>query len=206
MKISRWLISGALLLLFAPFVAGAQASAASDASETAKKEAAPIPLKLQIVLSEYDGAKKVGSLPYSIPFVATSGASSGKPGGAYSSMRFGVRVPVATSAKSSESAVQYIDVGTSLDVRAARADDGRFWVDLTVERSSLYIQAGGVGKYIGKEWSYGDAPPGNQPQLREYRGSVGLFVRDGQTEEATATTDPLTGHVLKVEVTLNVVK
>lgn len=203
MKISRWLISAALLVLCAPFVARAQASPASDASETAKKEAAaPTPLKLQIVLSEFDGAKKVGSLPYSISFVA----ASGKPSGPYSSVRMGVRVPVTVSTQSSGNAVQYIDVGTSLDVRAARADDGRFWVDLTVERSSLYIAAQGEGKYIGKDWSYGDVPPGNQPELRQYRGSVVLFVREGQAEEAAVATDPLTGHVLKVEVTLNVAK
>jgi hypothetical protein len=203
MKISRWLVTYGMLALAVPLVARAQATATPEASESAKKEPAATPVRLQVVVSEYDGAKKVSSLPYSIPFVVVS---SGKVGGPYASMRIGVRVPVTLAAKTSETAVQYLDIGTSIDVRAARADDGRFWVDLTVDRSSLYVAAQADGKPIGKEWSDGDPPPGNQPQIRQYRGVGGLFVREGKAEEATVTTDPLTGHVLKVEVTLNVLK
>jgi len=33
-----------------------------------------------------------------------------------------------------------------------------------------------------------------------------LSVREGQPTDATVATDPLTGHVLKVEVTLSLVK
>jgi hypothetical protein len=35
---------------------------------------------------------------------------------------------------------------------------------------------------------------------------VGMILREGQSTEGTVATDPLTGHVFKVEVTLNVVK
>jgi hypothetical protein len=35
---------------------------------------------------------------------------------------------------------------------------------------------------------------------------VDLLIRDGQTVEAMTATDPVSGHVWKVEVTLNVVK
>jgi hypothetical protein len=202
MKISRWLISCAILALSVPVIARAQGSAGSDASETAKKEAPPVPIKLQVVLSDYDGTKKVSSLPYTIPLVV----SGTRPGGPYSSIRVGVKVPVTTAAKTGDSAVQYIDVGTSIDARAARTDDGRFWVDLTVDRSSFYIAAPGDGKIMGKEWSDGEAPPGRQPVLRQYRGSIGLFVHEGQATEASVATDPLTGHLLKVEVTLTEVK
>jgi hypothetical protein len=62
------------------------------------------------------------------------------------------------------------------------------------------------GKIVGKEWSAGEAPPNNQPMVREYRGGIVLSVREGQPTEATVATDPLTGHVLKVEVTLSLVK
>jgi hypothetical protein len=205
MKVSRWLIASVLLVLSVPATTRAQGTAVPETSDNAKKEAAaPIPVKLQIVLSDYDGAKKVTSLPYSIPLIV----SGNRPSGSYASIRVGVKVPITTAAKTGDSAAQYqyIDVGTSIDARAAHADDGRFWVDLTVERSSLYIQAEGVGKYIGKEWSDGEAPPGHEPVVRQYRGSIGTFVHEGQPTEASVATDPLTGHVLKVELTLTEVK
>jgi len=203
MKISRWLIASALLVLSVPAGIRAQGTAAPEASENAKKEvAAPLPVKLQIVLSDYDGTKKVSSIPYSIPLIV----SGNRPGGSYASLRVGVKVPVTTTEKTGDGAVQYIDVGTSIDARAAHADDGRFWVDLTVDRSSLYIAAQGDGKIVGKEWSNGEAPPGHQPMVRQYRGSIGLFVHAGQATEASVATDPLTGHVLKVELTLTEVK
>lgn len=90
--------------------------------------------------------------------------------------------------------------------RASHADDGRYQVDLRVDRSSLYVAAHENGNIVGKEWSSGEAPPGNAPTVRQYRGGVGVFVREGQPTDATVATDPLTGHILKVEVTLNVVK
>ena len=205
MRISRWLIASAFLVLSVPAGIRAQGTAAPDTAENAKKEvAAPIPVKLQIVLSDYDGAKKVSSLPYIIPLIV----SGNKPSGPYASIRVGIKVPVTTADKAGDGAVQYqyIDVGTSIDARAAHADDGRFWVDVTVERSSLYIAAEGVGKFIGKEWSDGEAPPVHQPMVRQFRGSIGLFVHEGQATEASVASDPLTGHVLKVEITLTEVK
>ena len=63
-----------------------------------------------------------------------------------------------------------------------------------------------MAKSPGKEWSDGEAAPSTQPLVRQYRGDVGMFLREGQTAEGTVATDPLTGHVFKVEVTLNVVK
>ncbi len=205
MKISRWLITGAMLLLSVPAGTRAQATAAPQAPESAKKESeSSTPLKIQIVLTDYDGTKKVSSLPYSLSCVA----GSGRPGGPCASVRVGVKVPITTAAKPGDSVVQYqyIDVGTSLDVRAARAEDGRFWVDLTVDKSSLYIAAQGDGKILGKESSDGEATQGNQPVLRQYKGSAGVFVHEGQTAEVSVATDPVTGHVLKVELTLTVAK
>src|SRR5271163_864906 len=104
MKNSRCFITCALLVLFAPAAIPAQGTTTPEASENANKEPAPIPVRLQVVVSEYDGAKKVSSLPYSIPFVVVS---SGKVGGPYASMRIGVRVPVTLASKTSETSVQY---------------------------------------------------------------------------------------------------
>jgi hypothetical protein len=132
----------------------------------------------------------------------------GKPSGAYSTLRIGVKVPVTTAdSKTGATQIQYIDVGTSIDARVGHADDAKYQVDLKVDRSSLYVTSHDRdGKIVGKEWSDGEAPPTTQPLVRQYRGDVGLFLREGQPAEGTVATDPLTGHVFKVEVTLIVVK
>jgi hypothetical protein len=201
----RWLMGVALLVMCVPAAVSAQSTTTSGASQSAQKEAAaPTPVKLEIVLSEYDGAKKIGSLTYTVPVIA----NGDRPSGAFASLRVGVRVPVTVSdEKKGENALQYIDVGTNIDARVAHADDGRYQLDMTVDRSSLYVATREQGgSIVGKEWSAGDAPPGNPPMVRQYRGGLGLFVREGQATEATVATDPVTGHVLKVEVTLSVVK
>ena len=78
MKISRSLVACALLFMCAPLLVRGQGTKAPDAPENAT--AVPsTPVKLQIVLSEYDGAKKIANLSYSMPLIV-----AGKPSGAYS--------------------------------------------------------------------------------------------------------------------------
>ncbi len=202
MKISRSLVTCALLLMCAPLLVYGQGTKGLDAPENATAQPST-PVKLQIVLSEYDGTKKIANLPYTMPLIVAT-----KPSGAYSTLRIGVKVPVTTGdSKTGDTQIQYVDVGTSIDARVAHADDRRYQVDLKVYRSSLYVTSRDRdGKIAGKEWSDGEAPPTTQPLVRQYRGDVGMFLREGQPSEGTVATDPLTGHVFKVEVTLNVVK
>jgi len=40
----------------------------------------------------------------------------------------------------------------------------------------------------------------------DYRSDVSFFLRDGQTTPLTAATDPVSGDIVKVDVTLSVVK
>jgi hypothetical protein len=202
MRISRMLVACALFFLCAPLLVCAQGTKGPDAAENATAESST-PVKLQIILSESDGTKKIANLSYSMPLIVM-----GKPSGAYSTLRIGVKVPVTTrDSKTGDTQIQYIDVGTSIDARVAHADDGNYQVDLKVDRSSLYVSSRDKeGKIAGKEWSDGEAPPSTQPLVRQYRGDVGMFLREGQPSEGTVATDPLTGHVFKVEVTLSVAK
>lgn len=202
MKIARSLTTFALLFMCAPLLVYGQGTKASDAPENAKAEPST-PVKLLIVLSEYDGTKKIANLPYTMPLIVGD-----KPSGAYSTLRIGVKVPVKTGeSKTGDTQIQYIDVGTSIDARVSHADGGKYQVDLKVDRSSLYVAARGQdGKVFGKEWSGGEAPPTTDPIVRQYRGDVGMSLREGQTSEGTVATDPLTGHIFKVEVTLNMAK
>jgi hypothetical protein len=193
MRVSNWLGACAALLLFSVPAAKAQDKPATEAP-------GPVSAKLQVVLTEYDGTKKISSLPYTIPFVLTDKYSS-------SSLRVGVRVPVNTSSKAGESSLTYIDVGTNIDCRTNRVADGRFNVDLKIDRSSLYVPFKDKdGTVLGKEWTSGERPPLDGPMIRQFRGDVGLLLRDGQESETTVATDPLTGRVLKVEAVLTVLK
>ena len=200
MRVSDWLGACAALLLFATPAAKAQDK---PTTETPAPDVT-VPAKLQIVLTEYDGTKKISSLPYTIPFVMTDKLTDKY---SSSSLRVGVRVPVNTSSKAGESSLQYIDVGTNIDCRTNRVADGRFNVDLKIDRSSLYVPFKDKdGTVLGKEWTSGERPPLDGPMIHQFRGDVGLLLRDGQESEATVATDPLTGRVLKVEAVLTVLK
>jgi hypothetical protein len=205
MRISDWLGACAALLIFAAPAAKAQDK---PAAETPAPEVI-VPAKLQIVLTEYDGTKKISSMPYAIPFVLTHSALT-------SSLRMGIRVPVNfKTSKTEENSFTYVDVGTNIDVsdidyrlNHVLATPGRFSVQLRIERSSLYVPSRDKDGHIdgGKDWTAGEPPPGDEPMIRQFRGDVTLLLRDGQEAEATVATDPLTGRVLKVEAVLNILK
>jgi hypothetical protein len=151
-----------------------------------------VPLKVTVVFYEYDGEKKLSTLPY-VLLLKTDESSRyvGK-------VRIGVKVPIWTGGK--ESAIQYQDVGSNLDCFAQAAEDGRYMLDLSLERSSIYPNS---SEYPAA--SKPDEQP-HQPLVRQFRANLALMLRDGQTTQNTIATDPLNGHIVKVEVTLNVVK
>jgi len=151
-----------------------------------------VPLKVAVVFTEYDGEKKLSSLPYALFLKADENSRF------VGRVRMGVRVPIWTGGK--ESAIQYQDVGSNLDCFAQAAEDGKYLLDLSLERSSIYPNS--------------SEPPAapkldeqpHQPLVRQFRANLALLLRDGQTTQNTIATDPLNGHIVKVEVTLNVLK
>lgn len=159
----------------------------SSEKEHARKQ--PTPVRVQIVFNDFDGDKKIRSLSYTLPLNADTP-------GPRASIRMGIRVPVRTS---SGNTYTYMDVGTNVDGWAEKQDDGRFQLGLSVERSSLYSPQ--------QNNSPGDAKLDvEQPAVQQFRSQINLLIRDGQTQQTTLSTDPVTGHVLKVDVTLNVAK
>jgi hypothetical protein len=151
-----------------------------------------VPLKVTVVFYEYDGEKKLSTLPYVLLLKADENSHYvGK-------VRIGVKVPIWTGGK--ESAIQYQDVGSNLDCFAQAAEDGRYMLDLSLERSSIYPNS--------SEYTAAPRPDEQprQPLVRQFRANLALMLRDGQTTQNTIATDPLNGHIVKVEVTLNVVK
>jgi len=168
-----------------------RASRSSDAklADTSKNI---VPVKVTVVFYEYDGEKKLSTLPY-VLLLKTDESSRyvGK-------VRIGVKVPIWTGGK--ESAIQYQDIGTNLDCSAQPAEDGKYAIDLSLERASMYPNS---SEYPAA--SKPDEQP-HQPLIRQFRANLVVMLRDGQTTQNTIATDPLNGHIVKVEVTLNVVK
>jgi hypothetical protein len=180
------------------------ALASSVIVRTQKKPAAPAaakpaplasPLKVQVLVSRFQGEKKLSSLPYTLSVNAGSRAT----------LRMGAKVPVMMMMTANMpkdipqgGPVQYQDVGTSIDCYVSTIqEDGRYRIEITIDDSSVY----------------GDAPnpadnkpaPGN-PSFRSFRASDSMALRDGQTSQFTTATDKVSGEVVKVDVTLTVVK
>ncbi len=123
-------------------------------------------------------------------------------GGAAAALRMGLSVPIETSSNAGVKQIQYQDVGTNIDGHAEKTDDGRFRLKLNVEKSSVYLPGTNQKPAVvgGNEISSA------QPIVQLFRTQVNLLIRDGQTIQSTVATDPVTGHVTKVDVTLNVIK
>jgi hypothetical protein len=166
-----------------------------DVAATVGEKLAQVPLKIQIVITEFDGTQKISSLPYTLHTVATGFQNRrGR-----DDLRFGVRVPIATD---SSGKITYEDVGTNIDCSAIMLSDAQYSMEFVVDRSSI------VSPSTGKEvdWKAGQANVSTQPMLRQFRDQFVVVMRDGQTTEGVSAADPATGHLLKVEVTLTVVK
>ena len=84
----------------------------------------------------------------------------------------------------------YQDIGTNIDCSAFVNDDGRFELTISIEDSSIR-----------------EEKRNELPLIRMLRLSNQVVVlRDGQSTQFTAVTDRISGEVVRVDVTLNVVK
>jgi len=78
--------------------------------------------------------------------------------------------------------------------------DGRYKLTISVEQSSIYVAGNDKGAAAA------DAPLSAQPMFRTFRTNLSPILRDGQSQQVTTATDPVTGEVTRVEVTLNVLR
>src|SRR6266849_3950012 len=166
---------------------------AQEKPKTEERVKVPTPLKVQIVFTEFEGEKKISSMPYAFTVITDE-----KVGGYYStSLRTGIRVPIETDGKDQKTT--YMDIGSNIDCGIRTEDDGRFHLFLIFDRSALYPNKSGEGERLV-------ANPGGLPVVRQFRTSENLILKDGQSSENLLSTDPLTGHSLRVTVTINVQK
>lgn len=168
----------------------------------AQEPAAPkkvTPLKVQVVIGEFDGEKKVGSLPYVFYVMADAQRDE------RTSVRMGLRVPIRTGSvqPGANSQYSYTDIGTNLDCTAHAQPDGSYALILTIQRSSLYVSGSEIARE--SQASVTNIVP-DQPIIQDFRTGIQISAKDGQTVQSNLAADPINGHVLKVDVTLNVVK
>ena len=92
---------------------------------------------------------------------------------------------------------QYRSVGTNITAAAKFVDEGRFNVFVNVVDSQVMSD-------VPKQGAGARTDP--TPVFQSFRTGNRLIMRDGQTVQFTAATDKTSGEVIKLDVTVNVVK
>ena len=171
--------------------------------ETSRTESAPerrgpvATVRVQVVISRFQGEKKIASLPYTLVVTTDGGRAR---------MRMGVDTPIpATSTSDSgkqTTNIQYRNVGTNIECTARSQSNGLFRLVVGVESSSaLALERGPSSGANPPEGS-----PTGIPLFRRFDTNLDAMLRDGQGLQTIAATDPVTGEVVKIDVTLNVVR
>lgn len=157
-------------------------------------------LKVQVVFTEFEGDKKLKSLPYTFLVTTHTRDASGE-----AKVRVGSRVPVYIGGGQN---ITYLDVGTNIDCRAMTVSANEYQIFLSLERSwvdgdvSIPIQGVAASQAGGES----QTPQFHQPIIRQYRADLSPILRDGQSFETNLATDPLNGRTMKVEVSVSTIK
>jgi len=190
-----------VLALLAMLTVLAGVLAPLSAQEKSNSDAKPLTatLKVQVTITETDGEKKVVNLPYSYYLRAGEGG----PAAAWTKLRLGNRIPVYVG---KENAMQYLDVGTSIDSRAYSSENGRFDITLNLERSWVEGDVLVSMERASAQTTDARVGPFHEPIIRQFKTELTLTMRDGQTTQSTQAADPLSGKIMSITVTINVVK
>ena len=188
----------ALTALLTLSVASLHLFAQENPKADAKKPSTLV--KMQVTFTESEGEKKLANLPYTF-FLKASDATPVPP--PWTKVRVGSRVPVYSG---KEGGMQYIDVGTNIDARGWTNDDGRFDIYLNLERSWVEGDVLVSGEKPSGTASDSNSGRFKEPIIRQFKTELNLTMRDGQTIQTTQAADPLSGRVLTITVTMNVVK
>ena len=157
---------------------------AAAVSAQEKPKPAQIPLKLDLVLSRYQGAKKISSMPYLLWLTTNEGRTS---------LRMGVQISVPAGGTN----YNLRDIGTNIDCSATTGNE------VGVYRLNLTVSDSGISATDNQQQA---ADPSRPPVFRTFTSTFYILLRDGQTGLYTSATDPVSGEVLKIEATLNVLK
>ena len=186
-RTASMLLVSALVLSATGQVQAQQAQRAG--AETTVTPVPLIPLKVTVTISRFDGDKKTASLPF-VLWVNTGDSANIQMGSdvpvpqmTFGSMKEGVPTPTTS--------YSYRTLGTNITCSAKALGDGLFRLSLDVNDSQVFRQSTtGV--------------PG--PVFQNFRSTNSPILRDGGTVQFAVATDKTTGEVVKLDVTLNLVK
>jgi hypothetical protein len=193
-----------LLTVIAPLIAFTAAIQAQEnqaipvVNQSGNRGVARVPVKLTLTFSRYQGDKKLSSVPYIVPVTVNDNSTS---------VRMGTRVPVLSTvfggggaATIPQSSYNYQNVGTEIDCGAVSLADGSYLFNITVTDSSVY--------YPDKSESAAAAASATTgaPSFRNFSAKFTAVLRDGQSQQYVAATDPVSGQVVKIDATLSVQK
>ena len=183
---------GLVLVLATGAVAQEKPVAPSPAEKPGSPSAARepegvVPLRVTVVISRFHGDKKISSMPYVLGVAANS---------AKTTLRMGVEVPVSMGGPTG-GGVSYRSVGTTIDCEARSAlQPGVYRLFITAVDTSVQLETNETTA----------ASTQNLPRLRSFNTSFVALLRDGQTSQYTSATDPVTGDVMTLDVTLSTMK
>lgn len=159
-----------------------------------------VQLDVQVVISRYQGKKRISRLPYALAVTANARNESTLNMGSDVAVPTAVG-PIATSTKDGSSVpvrnVSYRTVGTTISCSASSSEEGRYEVMLSVDDTSVLSS---------DQAAPSDVTVQSMPVFRSFKSRNTLLLTDGQTRQYTAAADRVSGEVVRVEVTLQVVK
>lgn len=149
--------------------------------------------RVTVVISRQMADKKISSLPY--VFGVTAGEQT--------NLRMGSDVPIASKSPAGGAMVpqvSYRSVGTNIDCRLDSLPDGAgvYRMMLAIEDSSVHLDPA--------QKTGNPAYTTDLPSFRTFKTNFYALLRDGQTMQHTSATDPVSGEVMKIDVTMNLLK
>ena len=141
-------------------------------------------IKLQVVLSRYDGDKKLSSLPYTLSLVP----------GQQGNIRAGAEIAVPTTSLSGDkTTVSYSmqQVGSQIDATVTPTPEGKFNLKLSVTDRSIVT---------GAQAAQGGMP--NIPSFRNMSSNSQAIMSSGETMQFTASSDRAANETFRIDVTL----
>jgi hypothetical protein len=172
------------LLLVIAFGSAALAQTPSPAEK--------IPVKIVVVISRYNGDRKISSLPFTLLAIANGDK-------AYISNSMNIPISTVTNSDGkSFPSISYTNIGTTIS-GTITTDSGHFKAIFSIDDKSVADAPPSTATNTGP------ASP-DQPRFREvsFNGTVNL--KEGEQKEIYSAADRSSGEVTKIDVTLTLDK
>jgi len=151
-----------------------------------------IPVKLVIVISRYEGDRKLSSLPFTL--LATAN-------GERASLNNGVNMPISSAGTTDgkpTTSITYTNIGTSI-VGTVTTESGRYRVNLSIDDKS-------VVDVKTAPTTGATAKASDQPSFRAVSFNSTVSLKEGEQKQIFSAADRISGEVTKIDVTLTLDK